>query len=84
MRKIRKIKIYNNRRLYDFLTCSYTRHKEVRQLVRDGEPLQIVNVRGKDVTLPVMTKMLSTSPDAQRNDPRLLRDVTRLVRRTHG
>lgn len=83
-KRIRLLKIYNNRRLYDFEVCSYVDHRHVRKLVCDGEPVRVINTRDQDVTLPVLTKALETSPKMQRANPGLLAQVTRLIRRAHA
>ncbi len=56
---VRVIKKYPNRRLYDTETSSYIKLTEVKQLVMDMVPLQVVDVKtGEDLTRSVLLQII--------------------------
>ncbi len=60
MSKIRIIKKYPNRRLYDTEISSYITIDEVRQLVVDGETFEVRDAKsGEDLTRSVLLQIIS-------------------------
>lgn len=60
MSKVRTIKKYSNRRLYDTEESSYVTLSEVRQLIIDGTEIQVVDVvSGEDITRQILIQIIS-------------------------
>jgi len=60
MAKLRVIKKYPNRRLYDTEISSYVTIEDVRQLVVDGETFEVRDARtGDDITRTVLLQIIS-------------------------
>ena len=60
MSKLRIIKKYPNRRLYDTEISSYITIDEVRQLVVDGESFEVRDAKsGEDLTRSVLLQIIS-------------------------
>ncbi|OYU44366.1 MAG: polyhydroxyalkanoate synthesis repressor PhaR [Burkholderiales bacterium PBB4] len=55
----RVIKKYPNRRLYDTDTSSYITLAEIKQLVMESEPLQVVDAKtGEDLTRSILLQII--------------------------
>ena len=55
----RVIKKYPNRRLYDTTVSSYITLEDVRKLVLDGEPFQVIDARSKDdITRSILLQII--------------------------
>jgi polyhydroxyalkanoate synthesis repressor PhaR len=55
----RVIKKYGNRRLYDTAESRYVNLERVAELVRDGQPVQVVDAKtGEDLTRQVLTQII--------------------------
>jgi polyhydroxyalkanoate synthesis repressor PhaR len=60
MAKIRIIKKYPNRRLYDTVISSYVTVDDIRQLVIDGESFEVQDAKsGADLTRQVLLQIIS-------------------------
>ena len=60
MSKVRIIKKYPNRRLYDTEISSYVTIEDVRQLVVDGETFEVRDAKsGEDITRSVLLQIIS-------------------------
>jgi polyhydroxyalkanoate synthesis repressor PhaR len=60
MAKIRVIKKYPNRRLYDTEISSYITIEDVRQLVTDNEPFEVRDAKtGEDITRSVLLQIIA-------------------------
>jgi polyhydroxyalkanoate synthesis repressor PhaR len=60
MAKVRVIKKYPNRRLYDTEISSYVTVDDVHQLVMDGEPFEVRDARtGDDITRSVLLQIIA-------------------------
>jgi polyhydroxyalkanoate synthesis repressor PhaR len=60
MAKVRVIKKYPNRRLYDTEISSYVTVEDVRQLVMDGDPFEVRDARtGDDITRTVLLQIIA-------------------------
>jgi polyhydroxyalkanoate synthesis repressor PhaR len=60
MAKIRIIKKYPNRRLYDTVISSYVTVDDIRQLVIDGETFEVQDAKtGADLTRQVLLQIIS-------------------------
>jgi polyhydroxyalkanoate synthesis repressor PhaR len=60
MAKIRVIKKYPNRRLYDTEISSYITIEDVRQLVVDNEPFEVRDAKtGEDITRSVLLQIIA-------------------------
>ena len=60
MAKIRIVKKYPNRRLYDTVISSYITIEDVRQLVTDGEDFEVHDAKtGADLTRQVLLQIIS-------------------------
>ena len=56
---VRTIKKYPNRRLYDTDTSSYITLAEIKQLVMESEPLQVVDAKtGGDLTRSILLQII--------------------------
>jgi polyhydroxyalkanoate synthesis repressor PhaR len=65
MAKIRIIKKYPNRRLYDTVISSYITIDDIRQLVVDGEAFEVHDAKtGTDLTRSVLLQIISEREDA--------------------
>ncbi|MCC5934353.1 MAG: polyhydroxyalkanoate synthesis regulator DNA-binding domain-containing protein [Candidatus Cyclonatronum sp.] len=68
----RTIKKYGNRKLYDSAESRYISMTELKQIIRDGEDVEVIDTRtGNDITSEVLTKAIveaggkdGLSPDA--------------------
>lgn len=80
MRIIRK---YPNRRLYDTQSSTYVTLEEVRQLVLDNIPFQVVDKRtGGDITRGVLLQIISEGEDD--SSPVFTTGVLQQIIRFHG
>jgi len=60
MAKVRVIKKYPNRRLYDTEISSYVTVDDVHQLVMDGEPFEVRDARtGQEITRSVLLQIIA-------------------------
>ncbi|MFO0043418.1 MAG: polyhydroxyalkanoate synthesis repressor PhaR [Pseudomonadota bacterium] len=60
MAKLRVIKKYPNRRLYDTEISSYITIEDVRQLVIDGETFEVLDAKtGEDITRSVLLQIIA-------------------------
>jgi polyhydroxyalkanoate synthesis repressor PhaR len=65
MAKLRIIKKYPNRRLYDTVISSYITIDDIRQLVVDGESFEVHDAKsGADLTRSVLLQIISEREDA--------------------
>lgn len=59
MNKVRVIKKYANRRLYDTEASKHVTLKNIRQMIVDGEDVQIVeDTSGDDITRPLLLQII--------------------------
>jgi polyhydroxyalkanoate synthesis repressor PhaR len=57
--KIRIIKKYRNRRLYDVSTSSYVIIDDIKQIILDGDIIQVVDIQtNKDVTRNILLQII--------------------------
>ncbi len=64
MSKVRIVKKYPNRRLYDTEISSYVTLEDVRQLIIEGESFEVRDARsGKDLTRAVLLQILAEHED---------------------
>ncbi|MET0330835.1 MAG: polyhydroxyalkanoate synthesis repressor PhaR [Dyella sp.] len=78
--KLRTIKKYPNRRLYDTEISSYITLEEVRQLVLDGETFEVRDAKsGEDLTRSVLLQIISEHEDKGQPmlSPQLLSQIIR-------
>ncbi len=76
--KTRIIKRYRNRRLYDTLQKKTVKFEDLAHLVKEGVSFEVIdNATGKDVTISVLSGILS---DAWSEDKRNLKETTKLIR----
>jgi polyhydroxyalkanoate synthesis repressor PhaR len=76
--KTRVIKRYRNRRLYDTLQKKTIKLEDLARLVKQGVSFEVIdNATGKDVTISVLSRILS---DAWSEDKRNLKETTKLIR----
>jgi polyhydroxyalkanoate synthesis repressor PhaR len=78
--KLRTIKKYPNRRLYDTEISSYITLEEVRQLVLDGEHFEVKDAKsGEDLTRGVLLQIISEHEDKGQPmlSPQLLSQIIR-------
>ncbi len=55
----RVIKKYQNRRLYDLMTSTYVVLEDVKQMIMDGEIIQVIDVKSEqDVTRTVLMQVI--------------------------
>ncbi len=54
----RIIKKYQNRRLYDVATSSYLIFEDIKQLIVDGEKIQVIDSKGNDITKSVLLQII--------------------------
>ena len=55
----RRIKRYDNRKLYDTEASQYVSLRDIADLVRDGETVEVVdNSTGQDLTAPTLTQII--------------------------
>lgn len=56
---MRRIKRYENRKLYDLESSSYVSLRDVASLVKEGETVKVVdNVTGEDITAQTLTNII--------------------------
>jgi polyhydroxyalkanoate synthesis repressor PhaR len=78
MTKTRIIKRYRNRRLYDTLEKRTIKLEDLAKLVKENADFKVIdNANGKEVTISVLSRLLS---DRLSQDKKNLRQTTRLVR----
>ncbi len=76
--KVRIIKRYKNRRLYDAIQRKTIKLKDVADLIRKDINFQVIDSRsGKDVTISVLSRVLSHSLSERKKN---LKETTKLVR----
>jgi polyhydroxyalkanoate synthesis repressor PhaR len=76
--KTRVIKRYRNRRLYDTLQKKTVKLEDLARLVKEGVGFEVIdNATGKDVTISVLSRILS---DAWSEDKKNLKETTKLIR----
>jgi polyhydroxyalkanoate synthesis repressor PhaR len=64
MAKLRIIKKYPNRRLYDTVISSYVTVEDIRQLVTDGEEFEVHDAKtGNDLTRQVLLQIITERED---------------------
>jgi polyhydroxyalkanoate synthesis repressor PhaR len=60
MKQSRVIKKYPNRRLYDTAQSRYITLEDIRHLVVDGEPVQVIeNKTGRDITCTILLQVIT-------------------------
>lgn len=66
---MRLIKIYPNRKVYDYGTSSYTNHAGIKDIVKSGDKVQIIKVKRHesgygevtvDITRPLLAKIYTS------------------------
>ena len=58
-KKVRIIKRYQNRKLYDTFNRRYIKLEEVWQIIRDGQDIKIIdNITQKDITYKIQIQIL--------------------------
>jgi polyhydroxyalkanoate synthesis repressor PhaR len=78
MTKTRIIKRYRNRRLYDTLEKRTIKLEDLAELVKENTDFKVIdNAGGKDVTMSVLSRLLS---DRLSQDKKNLKQTTKLVR----
>lgn len=83
MSKIRIIKKYPNRRLYDTEVSSYITLEDIRQLVLRGEDFKVVDKRsGRDITRTILLQVISEQEEG--GDPIFSTKVLRNIIRFYG
>ena len=83
MSKIRIIKKYPNRRLYDTEISSYITIEDVRQLVVDGEAFEVHDAKsGDDITRSVLLQIISDHEE--RGSPMFSTNVLSQIIRFYG
>ena len=76
--KTRIIKRYKNRRLYDTLEKRTIKLKDVARLVKEDVSFKVIdNTTGKDVTISILSRVLS---DTLSEDKKNLKQTTKLIR----
>lgn len=76
--KSRIIKRYRNRRLYDTFEKKTIKLEDVARLVKEDVSFEVIdNATGKDVTISVLSRILS---DRWSDDKRNLKQTTKLIR----
>jgi polyhydroxyalkanoate synthesis repressor PhaR len=76
--KTRIIKRYRNRRLYDTLQKKTIKLQDLARLVKEGVSFEVIdNATGKDVTISVLSRILS---DAWSEDKKNFKETTKLIR----
>lgn len=82
-KKVRTIKKYPNRRLYDTDISSYITIEDVRQLILDGEEFQVVDAKsGDDLTRQVLLQIIAEQEQA--GQPLLSTQVLSQMIRLYG
>lgn len=83
MSKIRLIKKYPNRRLYDTEISRYITLEEIRQLVLHGEDFQVIDKRsGRDITRTILLQVISEQEEG--GDPIFSTKILRNIIRFYG
>lgn len=82
-RKPRLIKKYANRRLYDTQTSSHITLQDIRQLVVDEEPFQVVDAKtGEDLTRSILLQIIQEAESD--GEPIFSSDMLRGIIRFYG
>ncbi len=69
----RTVKKYSNRKLYDTSASSYVSLKRIKEYIRDGETIEIIdNETGEDITSQTLTKAIL---DDEKNEDQALTSV---------
>jgi polyhydroxyalkanoate synthesis repressor PhaR len=83
MAKMRVIKKYPNRRLYDTEISSYITIEDVRQLVIDGDPFEVRDAKsGEDITRSVLLQIIAEHEE--RGQPMFSTNLLSQVIRFYG
>ncbi len=81
---MREFKKYPNRRLYDLDASKYVTVDDVRQVILEGESIQVVDSRDEqDITRSVLLQIL-TEQEVGRNEPILTNRVIEQLIRLYG
>ena len=81
---MREFKKYPNRRLYDLDASKYVTVEDVRQVILEGESIQVVDSRDEqDITRSVLLQIL-TEQEVGRNEPILTNRVIEQLIRLYG
>ena len=82
--KIRVIKKYPNRRLYDTAISSYITLDDVRKIVLDCEPFQVIDSKSKeDITRSVLMQIINEQEEVGEK-PMFTNDFLQQVIRSYG
>ncbi len=82
--KVRIIKKYPNRRLYDTAISSYITLDDVRKIVLDCEPLQVIDSKSKeDITRSVLMQIINEQEEVGEK-PMFTNDFLQQVIRSYG
>ena len=80
---IRTIKKYPNRRLYDSHTSSHVTLADIRRLVQEEEPFQVVDAKtGEDITRSILLQIIQEAESG--GDPIFSSDMLRNIIRFYG
>lgn len=83
MSEVRVIKKYPNRRLYDTAISRYITLEEIRQLVLDGRPFQVIDKRThEDITRSILLQVIAEQE--QGGDPIFQTDLLKHIIRFYG
>lgn len=83
MARVRIIKKYPNRRLYDTEISSYVTLEDIRQLVVDDEPFEVHDAKsGQDITRTVLLQIIAEREEA--GEPLLSANVLQQLIRFYG
>ena len=80
MKKVRIIKRYQNRKLYDTHQSCYVTLEEIAQIIRDGHEIQVIDNRSKDdITYMTQVQLLfdQERKSVNASDTELLKEVIR-------
>ncbi|MCC4263434.1 polyhydroxyalkanoate synthesis repressor PhaR [Oceanimonas baumannii] len=80
---IRTIKKYPNRRLYDSHTSSHVTLADIRRLVQEEEPFQVVDAKtGEDITRSILLQIIQEAESG--GDPIFSSDMLKNIIRFYG
>jgi polyhydroxyalkanoate synthesis repressor PhaR len=83
MRETRVIKKYPNRRLYDTAISQYVTLDDIRQLVREGTPFQVIDAKIKDdITRSILLQIIVEQEES--GDPIMSTDFLARIIRFYG
>lgn len=81
--KVRIIKMYQNRKLYDTLISCYVTLDELAQIIREGNEVKVINNKyGEDITYNVFLQILHQQE--RKSNERNLDLLTKVIRSDSG